>query len=92
MPEPAYNNRKRRWGAPATLGGKGTPMEQTIEAIEAEIATLKEHAIKYRRLAAEHRAADNLVIADKLTEAAADCEARAAELETLLAEQARSAR
>jgi hypothetical protein len=61
-------------------------MEQTIEAIEAEIANLKEHAREYRRVAAEHRAADNLLIADKMTEAAEDCEVRAVELEGLLEE------
>jgi hypothetical protein len=66
-------------------------MDQSIEAIEAGIASLKAHAREYRRLAAEHRAADNLLIADKMTEAADDCEVRAVELEGLLAEQARSA-
>ncbi len=61
-------------------------MEKTIEAIEAEIANLKQHAREYRPLAAAHRAADNLLIADKMTEAAEDCEVRAAELEGLLEE------
>jgi hypothetical protein len=65
-------------------------MEKSIEDIEAEIASLKEHAREYRRLAVEHRAADNLLIADKMTEAAEDCEVRAVELEGLLAEQMRT--
>lgn len=65
-------------------------MEQTIEAIVAEIARLKEHAREYRRLAAEHRAADNLLIADKLLETADDCDVKVVELEGLLTEQARS--
>jgi len=64
-------------------------MQELAEAIAAKIASLKEHAREYRRLAAEHRAADNLLIADKLTEAAAECEAKAAELERMLTEQAR---
>lgn len=66
-------------------------MEKTIELIRADIATLLEHVALYRRLAEERRAVAHLEIADKLTEAAADCEARAAELERLLAERARSA-
>jgi hypothetical protein len=66
-------------------------VEKTIEMIRADILSLREHVALYRRLAAERRAADHLLIADKLTEAAADCEARAAELEKLLADQARSA-
>jgi hypothetical protein len=66
-------------------------MEKTIDSIEAEIASLREHASKYRRVAADHRAGDNPLVADKMTEAAAECEAKAAELERLLVEQARSA-
>jgi hypothetical protein len=66
-------------------------VEKTIEMIRADIASLREHVALYRRLAEERRAADHLLIAAKLTEAAAECEARAAELEKLLAEQARSA-
>jgi len=65
-------------------------MDRSIEAIETEIASLREHAREYRRLAAEHRAADNLLIAAEMTGAADDCEVRAVELEGLLAEQARS--
>ncbi len=66
-------------------------MRELVEAIAAKVASLKEHAREYRRLAAEHRAADNLLIADKMTEAAAECEAKAAELERLLADEARPA-
>jgi len=66
-------------------------MEKTIDSIEAEIASLREHASKYRRVAADHRAGDNPLVADKMTAAAAECEARAAELDKLLADQARCA-
>jgi hypothetical protein len=62
-------------------------MDQTVEGMRAQIETLKAHVIKYRRLAIERRAADYLPIAEKLTAVAADCEARAAELEKLLAAQ-----
>ncbi|HTT81182.1 MAG TPA: hypothetical protein VMF86_16040 [Stellaceae bacterium] len=57
------------------------------EPVAAKIAHLRDHAREYRRLAAEHRAADNLLIADKLLEAAADCDAKAAELERLAAQK-----
>jgi hypothetical protein len=60
-------------------------VEKTIELIRADIATLREHVALSRRLAEERRAADHLQIAAKLIEAAADCEARAAELERMLA-------
>jgi hypothetical protein len=53
--------------------------------IRADIAALREHVALYRRLAAERRAVDHILIADKLTEAAAECEAKAAELERMLA-------
>jgi hypothetical protein len=66
-------------------------VEKTIEMIRADIATLSEHVALYRRLAAERRAADHMLIADKLTEAAVECEARAAELERMLAEQRKPA-
>jgi hypothetical protein len=64
-------------------------MDQTVEGIRAQIETLKAHVIRYRRLAVERRAADYLPIAEKLTAVAADCEAKVAELEKLLAAQRR---
>jgi hypothetical protein len=66
-------------------------MDQTVEGMRAQIETLKAHVIKYQRLAIERRAADYLSIAEKLTAVAADCEARATELEKLLAAQLRQA-
>jgi hypothetical protein len=66
-------------------------VEKTIEMIKADIATLREHIALYRRLAGERRAADHQRIADKMTEAAAECEASAMELERLLAERYHSA-
>jgi hypothetical protein len=60
-------------------------MDKTAEAIKADIAALREHITKFRRRAEERRAADHMLIADKLIEVAADFEAKAAELERLLA-------
>jgi cytochrome c556 len=60
-------------------------MEKTAEALRAEIASLQENVTKFRRLAEERRAADQILIADKLIEVAADFEAKAAELQRLLA-------
>jgi hypothetical protein len=61
-------------------------MEKSIEDIEAEIASLKEHAREYRRVAAEHRAGDSPLVADKMAEAADECDAKVVELEELLGE------
>jgi hypothetical protein len=46
-------------------------MEKSLEEIEAEIARLRDHVADYLRLAAERRAAEHFMIAEKLTEAAA---------------------
>jgi hypothetical protein len=60
-------------------------MERTLVDIEADIASLRANVTKYRRLAEEHRTADNLLIANKLMELVIDLEAQAAELEALKA-------
>jgi hypothetical protein len=65
-------------------------MEKSLEEIEAEIARLREHVADYRRLAAERRAAEHFMIAEKLTEAAAECEKMVSELERQLAGRWRS--
>ena len=61
-------------------------IEESNEAIAEKIANLKQRAREYRRLAAEYRAAANLPVADKLREVAAECEAKVAELERVLAQ------
>jgi hypothetical protein len=66
-------------------------VEKTIEMIRADISRLREHVALYRRLAGERQAADHQRIADKMTEVAAECEAKAAELERMLAEQGKPA-
>jgi hypothetical protein len=58
-------------------------MEKTLADIEADIASLRENLTKYRKLAEEHRAADNVMIAKKLMDLVVDLEARVAELEAL---------
>jgi hypothetical protein len=60
-------------------------MQKTAEAIRADIASLRANVTTFRRLAEERRAADHILIADKLLEVAADFEVKAAELERLLA-------
>jgi hypothetical protein len=59
-------------------------MDKPFESIVAEIAILREHIARFRRLAEERRAADQPLIADKLTEVASDFEVKAAKLERLL--------
>lgn len=59
-------------------------MEKTVETIKGDIARLREHVLMYRRLAGERRAADHMLIADKLVAAAAECESMANELERKL--------
>lgn len=56
-------------------------MEKTVETIKDDIARLREHVLMYRRLAKERRAADHMLIADKLVAAAEECESMANELE-----------
>jgi hypothetical protein len=58
-------------------------MEKTLADIEADVASLRENLTKYRKLAEEHRAADNVMIAKKLMDLVVDLEARVAELEAL---------
>jgi hypothetical protein len=60
-------------------------MEKTLAAIEADIATLRANVANYRKLAEEHRAAENVLIAKKLMELVIDLETRALELESLKA-------
>ena len=65
-------------------------MERTIEQINADLASLRAHVVKFRRLAEQRQAADELVIAKKLLEVAADLEAKAKVLEELLASRGRA--
>jgi len=55
----------------------------TLADIEADVASLLANVIKYRKLAEEHRAAQNVMIAKKLMELVIDLERRLAELEAL---------
>jgi hypothetical protein len=57
--------------------GEDTPSEH----IDAEIASLREDAAKYRRLAEARRAAGQDRVAEKLLELVAELEEKAAELE-----------
>jgi hypothetical protein len=59
-------------------------MERTLTNIEADIASLRANAVKFRQLAQERRAVDQIQIADKLMELVREIEARAAELEAQL--------
>jgi len=59
-------------------------MERTLTRIEADIASLRANALKFRQLAQERRAVDQLQIADKLMELVSEIEAKAAELEAQL--------
>lgn len=58
-------------------------MEKTLPDIEADIARLRENVAKYRRLAEEHRAAENVMIAKKLMELVIELEARVVELDAV---------
>ena len=60
-------------------------MDKTLADIEANIASLHANVTRYRKLAEEHRAADNVMIAKKLMELTIALEARVAELEALKA-------
>ena len=60
-------------------------MEKTIADIRADIASLREHAAKYRELAEQRQAVDQLRIAEKLMELVAEFEKRAAALEATIA-------
>jgi hypothetical protein len=51
-------------------------MEKTLAEIKADIASLREHAANYRRLAEERRAVDQRQIADKLMEFVGELEAK----------------
>jgi cytochrome c556 len=55
-----------------------------MEQIKADVASLREHVAKFRRLAEQRHAADDAAIARKLLEVAADFEAKAAALERLI--------
>jgi uncharacterized membrane protein YccC len=61
--------------------GAGTVAEAPSDHIDTEIASLREDAAKYRRLAEARRAADQDRIAEKLMELVAELEEKAAELE-----------
>jgi hypothetical protein len=60
-------------------------MEKTLADIEADIFSLRANVTKYRRLAEQHRAAENALIAKKLMELVIALEAKAAELEAVKA-------
>jgi hypothetical protein len=60
-------------------------MNKSAEQIRADLLSLREHVAKFRRLAEQREAADELVIAKKLLEVAAELESKAAVLEELLA-------
>ena len=62
-------------------------MEKTFADIEADIASLRANASKYRRLAEERMAADQLRVAAKLIEVVADFESQAKELEEFVKSQ-----
>ena len=62
-------------------------MEKTFADIEADIASLRANASKYRRLAEERMAADQLRVAAKLIEVVADFESKAKELEEFVKSQ-----
>ena len=62
-------------------------MEKTFADIEADIASLRANASKYRRLAEERMAADQLRVAAKLIEVVADFENQAKELEEFVKAQ-----
>jgi hypothetical protein len=59
-------------------------MDKTLTEIRSDIASLREHAAKYRKLAQERRAVEQNLIADKLAEFVAELETKAAEMESTL--------
>jgi hypothetical protein len=59
-------------------------MERTLAEIEADIASLRARASKFRELALQHRDADNLPISRKLLEVVAELESSAAEMRKLV--------
>jgi hypothetical protein len=61
--------------------GKAPQIKKTIDEIRSDIASLREHADKYRKLAEQRRAVDQQLIADKLMELVAELEAKAKQLE-----------
>jgi hypothetical protein len=62
-------------------------MEKTLTDIEADIASLRSNASKFRLLAEERMAADQHRIAAKLIETVAELEKRAKELEDFVRSQ-----
>jgi hypothetical protein len=59
-------------------------MEKALTEINADIASLRQHAANYRRLADERRAVDQIRIAKKLMELVAELEAKAAQMEATM--------
>jgi hypothetical protein len=51
-------------------------MERTFADIEADIASLRANAVKYRKLAEDRRAAGHFMVAEKLMELLAELEAK----------------
>jgi hypothetical protein len=62
-------------------------VEKTFADIEADIASLRANASKYRKLAEERMAADQLRVAAKLIEVVADFEFKAKELGEFVKQQ-----
>jgi hypothetical protein len=58
-------------------------MEKTLIDIEADVARLRADAAKYRQLAEERKAADHVMISQKLLELVADIEKEVARLEAV---------
>jgi hypothetical protein len=59
-------------------------MEKTLAEIIADIASLRQHAAQYRRLAEERLAVDQTRIAAKLMELVSELEAKAAQIEATM--------
>ena len=66
-------------------------MEATLERIQENLAQLRADIAKYRRLAEQRAAVDQLLIAEKLREFVADLESKADEMERLTLQLTRSA-
>jgi hypothetical protein len=60
-----------------------TGVEKTLAEIKADIAALRKHAARYRRLAEARKAVDQSQIAAKLMEFVVELEAKAAQMEAM---------
>jgi hypothetical protein len=59
-------------------------MEKALSEIEVEIEILRAKAVQFRMLAARHREAENLPIAQKLLVVVGELEAKVVELQQLV--------